>query len=327
MAADLHRALLLLRTPRYGALWTGNLLSSIGTWAQQLGQPWLLLGLGASPVVLGLDAFALSAPLWLTMPIGGALADCPGRRRSVVAALSVQLLCVIALVGLVATGRIRPWMAVVLSAIVGTTDGLSMPSLSTAVTDVVGRERLSTGLALNAVQYNVARLAGPVVAGTLLTADGPVGCFILSAASYVPLLAIAWWVLPRPDDAPGRASAIQKGVGGCWQDPQLLRMLRGPLAAVFLSGLLCAPLLAFASLFVRETLHGTASHLMAAVTAFGAGGLVGSAALLRVQHTNVARRLCARAATAYGAIVAVAALVRRPPHFRPCSSLRGSPRR
>lgn len=34
-------------------------MANIGTWAQQMAQPWLLLSLGASPFLLGLDAFAL----------------------------------------------------------------------------------------------------------------------------------------------------------------------------------------------------------------------------------------------------------------------------
>lgn len=54
-----HASLQLLLTRRFGTFWLASLLSNIGTWAQQLARPWLLLSLGASPWLLGLDAFAL----------------------------------------------------------------------------------------------------------------------------------------------------------------------------------------------------------------------------------------------------------------------------
>ncbi len=58
-------SLRLLLTRRFGTFWFASLLSNIGTWAQQVAQPWLLLSLGASSFLVGLDSFAMSAPVWL----------------------------------------------------------------------------------------------------------------------------------------------------------------------------------------------------------------------------------------------------------------------
>ena len=44
----LKRSLRLLRTPRFGTYYVATLLSNIGTWSQQIAEPWLLLSLGAS---------------------------------------------------------------------------------------------------------------------------------------------------------------------------------------------------------------------------------------------------------------------------------------
>jgi hypothetical protein len=77
----LRRSLDLLRSRRFGTFWFASLLSNVGTWAQHVAQPWLLLSLGASSVLIGLDAFAMSAPVWLLTLVGGVLADRADRRR------------------------------------------------------------------------------------------------------------------------------------------------------------------------------------------------------------------------------------------------------
>jgi hypothetical protein len=69
---EFRESLSLLATRRFGTFWFASLLSSIGTWAQQVAEPWLLLTLGASPFLIGLDSFAMSAPVWLLTLVGGA---------------------------------------------------------------------------------------------------------------------------------------------------------------------------------------------------------------------------------------------------------------
>jgi hypothetical protein len=61
---SLRESLSLLATRRFGTFWFASLLSSIGTWAQQVAEPWLLLTLGASSFLIGLDTFAMNAPCW-----------------------------------------------------------------------------------------------------------------------------------------------------------------------------------------------------------------------------------------------------------------------
>ena len=53
-----------LLTRRFGTFCFASLLSNMGTWAQQVAEPWLLLSLGASSFVIGVDAFVMAAPPW-----------------------------------------------------------------------------------------------------------------------------------------------------------------------------------------------------------------------------------------------------------------------
>ena len=75
MIKTFRDSLSLLGTRRFGTFWFASLLSSIGTWAQQVAQPWLLLTLGASSFLIGVDSFAMNAPVLLLTLAGGALAD------------------------------------------------------------------------------------------------------------------------------------------------------------------------------------------------------------------------------------------------------------
>ena len=181
-ASNFRDSLRLLLTRRFGTFWLASLLSNIGTWAQQVAQPWLLLSLGASPWLLGLDSFALGGPGLLLTLVGGVLADRADRRLLIAVLQSIQMLCPVLIVVLLLHGSIQPWIIVALSLVVGVTDALSMPSFQTIVSTLVSRQQLPTGIALNTTQFNLSRILGPSLAGVLMASIGAVGAFAVSAA-------------------------------------------------------------------------------------------------------------------------------------------------
>jgi predicted MFS family arabinose efflux permease len=299
----------LLATRRFGTFWVASLLSSIGTWAQQVAEPWLLLTLGASSFLVGLDSFAMNAPVWLLTLVGGALADRSDRRLVIAVFQSIQMLCPAAIVVLLVTGLIQPWMIIVLSVVVGITDALSMPSFQSIVPSIVKHEEIGRGLALNSTQFNLSRILGPSIAGVLMSSVGAMACFVLSAASYVPFIGVALWILPRrttdlrgaPGPAPHHPFA---GIGAILRQ----RHLRGALLTVLATSVLCAPLVTFSAVLVKEVFHGGAGRFSTAVASFGVGGLLGAAGLLSVAPGVDRRRLSSGFALGYGAVLALTAL-------------------
>jgi MFS family permease len=299
----------LLRTPRFGTFCVASLLSNIGTCAQQVAQPWLLLSLGASSFIVGLDTFALGAPIWLLTIAGGVLADRADRRLVIAGFQSIQMLCPMLLVGLLLSGMVRPWMVVVISLVVGITDALSMPSFQTIVPSIVPHDRISAGLALNATQFNLSRILGPGLAGMLLVSIGAIGCFAINAVSYVPFIAVALWILPRA--VAGRVRVSPPGGQPLLDGVRsVLRAssLRGAVLTVFATSLLCGPLIIFCPVLVRDVYHGDAAHFSIAVAAFGVGGLVGAIGLLAVDSRSDRRRLSSWLAAGYGVVTVLAAL-------------------
>ncbi len=309
MVKTLRESLRLLGSRRFGTFWFASLLSSVGTWAQQIAEPWLLLTLGASPFLIGLDSFAMDAPVWLLTLVGGALADRADRRRIIAFFQSIQMLCPTAIVLLLAAGTIRPWMVVALSVVVGVTDALSMPSFQSIVPSIVEHDEIGRGLALNATQFNLSRILGPSMAGVLISAIGVTACFVVSAASYVPFIGVALWILPRwtpPARSPGRDQPIHlvASIRGVVRQPHL----RGALVTAFTTSVFCSPLVTFSPVLVREVFHNSAGHFSVAVASFGIGGLLGAAILLAMAATVDRRRISASFAIAYGAVLVLTGL-------------------
>jgi len=305
-AHELRDSLYLLRTRRFGTFWVASLLSSIGTWAQQVAEPWLLLTFGASPFVVGLDSFALNAPVLALTAIGGVLADRADRRRVIAIFQSVQMLCPVTIVVLLLGHAVRPLVVVALSLVVGITDALSMPSFQSIVPSIVPREQIARGLALNSTQFNLSRILGPAIAGTLMASVGAVACFALNAASYVPFIGAALWTLPpRPAAAP-QSEQDRRPLAGLG-DVLAAPLLRGALLTVLATSMLSAQLTTFASVLVKDALRGGSSQYSAAVAAFGVGGLLGAVGLLAVPPGSDRRPWSSRAAVACGLAVTLSA--------------------
>ncbi|HWB47528.1 MAG TPA: MFS transporter [Stellaceae bacterium] len=304
-----RESLKLLGARRFGTFCFASLLSNMGTWAQQVAEPWLLLAIGASPFILGLDSFAGGAPVFLLTLVGGILADRRDRRHIITIFQSIQALCPATLIVLLVTGAVRPWMVIVLSLIVGITDAISMPSFQSIVPSIVERRQISAALALTSTQFNISRILGPAVAGAVMTAVGAVGCFALNTLSYIPFIAVALWILPRRGpvvaarDRSGRRRLLA-GVRFAARDP----MLRGALATVLVSSVLCGPLVTFSPLLVKEVFRRDVSSFSIAITSFGIGGLVGAVVLLGIDAARDRRPIGSHFAAAYAVSLMLIAL-------------------
>jgi MFS family permease len=155
-------------------LWLGALTSSIGTWMQKVAQAWLIVTLTgtSSAFYLGLDSFAGEVPILLFTLIGGVVADRRDRRHMMLTSQIVQMTVAFILAGLVVTGLIKVWMVVTLSFISGCGQAFGGPAYQSLIPTLVGREHLPNAVALNSIQFNLARVIGPIVAGVALATFG-----------------------------------------------------------------------------------------------------------------------------------------------------------
>src|SRR5262249_43080870 len=70
-----------LRPRNYRLFFGGQLVSTVGTWMQSIAQPWLVLQLTHSGLLVGLALAAQFLPMLAAGPFGGVVADRFPQRR------------------------------------------------------------------------------------------------------------------------------------------------------------------------------------------------------------------------------------------------------
>ena len=128
-----------------------------------------------SPRMLGLDAFLGQIPIFLFSLIGGVIADRMDRRRLLVGSQFIQMSCALALGALFAVGRVEVWHILALSFVVGLAQAFGGPAYQALVPTLVPQRELSNAIALNSIQFNLARVIGPMLGGIALTTIGAAG--------------------------------------------------------------------------------------------------------------------------------------------------------
>ena len=165
--------------------------SSIGTWMQKVAQAWLIVTLtgSASAFFLGLDSLMGELPILLLTLVGGVIADRKDRRQLLLMSQYTQMTAAFVLATLVYFDVVRVWHILTLSAITGTAQAFGGPAYQSLIPSLVSKENLPNAVALNSIQFNLARIIGPLIAGAALTAFGMVACFGLNGVSFLFVIA------------------------------------------------------------------------------------------------------------------------------------------
>ncbi|MFI5153714.1 MAG: MFS transporter [Chitinophagales bacterium] len=267
------------RTGRYILFWVSSLFSNIGTWMQQIAQPWVVLSLSNSAFWVGLDSFAMNTPGWLFTLWGGVLADRYDRKRVVLFFQTIQFLCIITMVILLILSWLKVWMIVIISFLVGLTDSLSMPSFQSIIPSIVEKKDIHKAVSLNSTQFNLSRILGPAIAGVVIVRFGAVACFSANAASYIPFFLSLYFIYPsrglKLQQEPIEAKPIQQLKE--FQKLLFNRQVRIPLMTALVTNMFCAPLITFSVVLLKNVFHAELTQFGWAVAAFGTGGLIGAA--------------------------------------------------
>ena len=209
----------------YRLYWTGQVISRVGTWMQQVSLPWLVLALGGSPLELGIVAALEFVPSMLLAPFGGVVADRVDKRRAIIATQVLASIQVIVLLGLIFAGVISIPLIMLMGFVLGLVNAVDMPLRQALAAELVPPPLLTNAIALNSMAFNSARVVGPAVAGVTIaigttlcgTAQAGVAFNLaINAVSYSAVVVSLWRMDPseiRRPPPPERAISVLASLG------------------------------------------------------------------------------------------------------------------
>ncbi len=290
-------------------MWFGAFTSSTGTWMQTVAQSWLVLSLTGSAFYLGLTGFLGEVPFILFTLVGGVVADRFDRRKLLLGSQYVQMTCAFILTALVLLNRVQIWHFLVLVFVAGTAQSFGGPAYQALIPGLVNREAVPNAVALNSIQFNLARVVGPILAGAALASVGAALCFGLNGLSFVAVIISLYLI--RTTFKPERTNesvltGIRNGLsfiksrGSLWQ----LSVLG------FVSTFCGIPLLTLLPIFAKNIFLTGATGYASMMATSGAGAITGALLYAGIAHRENRGKLTLSVQLAFALLLATFALSR-----------------
>jgi predicted MFS family arabinose efflux permease len=309
----LRRIFRAFRHRDFRLMWIGACVSTTGTFVQQFAQSWLVYDLTKNPFYLGLDLFLGQLPIMLFSLFGGVFADRMDRRKMLLYSQYIQMTCAFVLAGLFVTRTLKgmAFIAVILSLsfIVGCGQSFGGPAYSALLPALVKGEDLSNAIAMNSIQFNLARVLGPALGGLAYTTLGATWCFTLNGISYIAVI-LSLFMIQVKFVPPRSHESILKSMG------EGIRFIRhheglGPLVVLaFFTTLLGFSITGFLPVIVQTIFHKGPQTYEVLLVSSGAGSITGALIVAAMERLKGQGHVALLALLALGAATAAFALSR-----------------
>ncbi len=309
---DFPSGLRALNHREFRVFYAAQLVALIGSWMQTVAQAWLVLQLTDSPLRLGLIGTLQFAPVLLFAIVAGAVADRLPKRSLLIATQATLACQALTIAVLVWTGHVQYWHICILATVLGFANVLDMPARQSFVVELVGREDLVNGVALNSAAFNAARIVGPAVAGVLIARVGVAPAFALNCLGFLGVIAVLLGMRTRGSPLARTGSTMFEEIG-----EGLSYAFRTPIIKVVLGVLLMVGLCVFnftvyVPLFARHVLHLGAEGFGLLMAALGVGAVAGALVVgMRASREPPLDWMFVSAAVSFAGLFAMSA-VRRP---------------
>ncbi|MBO0776739.1 MAG: MFS transporter [Actinobacteria bacterium] len=297
-----------LQTRNYRLYAAGQVVSNTGTWMQRVAQDWLVLQLThGSGTALGIATGLQFLPQLLFSLWGGMIADRYSKRAILLTTQAVMGALALLLGVLALTGVVAVWQVYLLAFALGLVAVVDNPTRQTFAAEMVGPGGVANAVALNSATFNLARIAGPAVAGLVISIAGTPIAFLVNAASYGAVLLGLKLMRPaelypveRARRAPGQlreAFAYVRARPTVWVT----------LLLVFFVATFGMNFQVTTALMAREVFGTGAGKFGLASTMYAVGALGG--ALLAARRARPSLRLLLGAGLVFGVLEAVSGLM------------------
>jgi predicted MFS family arabinose efflux permease len=284
-------------------MWIGACTSSIGTWMQIVAQGWLIYRLSHSAFLLALDQFLGGIPIFLFSLIGGVVADRVERRKILLGSQYVQMATAAILTYLVARDLVHVWQILCLSFISGLAQAFGGPAYSALIPTLVEKDDMPNAIALNSIQFNVAVMVGPALAGQALAKLGEKWCFGLNALSFlapiVSLSIITTRFLPAKSTET-MLTSLKQGIKFARKQNSMEALI----ILAFCMTSLSMPMRTYIPVFVKDIFHRGPETYGNLLSLMGLGSIIGSLSIASAGNFKNKGRIALIALMLLGASIA-----------------------
>jgi MFS family permease len=271
-----HEAIAPLRDRGFRALWLSTFAWNFARWMEMTITSWAALQLTGSPWLVALIGVARTVALPISGPVTGALSDRLDRLQMIRSSGWVNVAVMAGIAASLVAGEGAYWQLFVGSLWLGASWGIDWPVRRSLLADFVGPDRVLPAIVLDNVAFNVARVVGPLVAGSALAVWGAPGAFVLLASAFLvaSLSVLAVPATPARPAAPGRPSIMRDlrlGYEYVRADPVVAGVI---LVSLFMN-VLVFPYQGMLSVVADDILHVGPVELGALGAATGIGAAVG----------------------------------------------------
>jgi MFS family permease len=300
------RALGVLRHRRYLIFWIGALVSNTGNWTENAAQSWAVttqtVGSSHQGLMVEILQFADFCPVLLLALLAGVISDRVNRKIWVIILQGTACALGAGLAVAAFLGKATPWVVILFTFLEGIVWALNGPAIMAIVPSLIPRAELDRALALNSVQFNMARLCGPMLAAGVIASVGIAGAFTFNAFTFIPLLIALFVSIPQAS-APAKTKTnsishdIREGLKFVWTHPGTRRLTIMSLIFMFLT----APVQGLLPVFAQSVLKGGPGLFGLMLSAIGLGSIVGAFVLSSIpsyypRHHLIPLSMCTFAA-------------------------------
>ncbi|WP_051267464.1 MFS transporter [Nakamurella lactea] len=295
-----------LRVRNYRLYAVGQTVSVLGTWMQNIAIAWYTLEISQNGAILGLVTAIRWLPVLVLGPWAGLVADRSDKQRMFLVTQTALAVISVGVAILSVTGNLPLGGLVVAVLAVGIVGAFDTPSRQALISELVPAALLTNAVGLNSATTNIAKLAGPGLAGVVIAAFGVTPCFVINAISFLAvilsLLRMGRSELFRALPAHRGKGQIRAGLGYVMRSAEL----RPTMLMVLATGIFTAEFPVTVPLMTTTTFDSAADGYGTAMAVMGVGAVAGGIIVAHQRRPSV--RSIAVSAIQWGAVIIVAAL-------------------
>lgn len=296
-----------LRSRNYRLFFMAQAISLTGLWMHRVAMGWLVFRLTGLNSALGIIDFAASVSVFLLAPFAGALIERWDLRKTLFCCQAGCMMIAFLLAFLTLTGLVTFRLVVIMSLMLGLIDAFELPCRYSLVSYMVDRkEDVSNGVALNSMNFNIARMIGPSIAGFVIHAVGEGICFLINGCAYSStLIAVKNMKMDNPPigKSDGSRSRPLRDTAEGLRMAKNFAPSRCLLILIASTGFFCFPSIVLMPAMAKSVLGGNSETLGFLLMGVALGALTGSFIMASLNSPYRLYWWCTRACLGFGVSV------------------------